>query len=109
MSLQAGAVGRYDDTGTPVLVVETLPEGLTIRTINPYPIQITGVSPEKFKEVEIHCSYAKEQWKRGKKWGIEGMIIVCDAHGTPANGEVYEVDEPSAVTARCQGPWPELT
>ncbi len=58
--------------------------------------------PETLVVVDVKCSYAKEKWKRGSKWGVEGMIIVCDIHDQPANIEVYEVDDVSSVTSLCQ-------
>lgn len=61
--------------------------------------------PGDLVKVTIVCSYAKQRWAAGEPFGIDGMIILCDTHKRPANGEVYDVDDPKTVTARCQGPW----
>lgn len=71
-----------------------------------YPYASTRLSHE-LVEVPIVCSYAEVKWKRGTPWGIDGMIVVCDIHKAPANGDIYDVDpgQEGTVMSRCQGPW----
>lgn len=55
--------------------------------------------------VPVSCSYEQVHWvPSGKRWGIDGAIIVCDVHGGPANTAVYEVDfgQEGSVKAWCQ-------
>lgn len=70
-------------------------------------IYLTTHAPSQLEVVTIVCSYAKEKWTRGKRFGFDGMVMLCDIHRVPANGEVYEVDfdKVASVTSRCQGPW----
>ena len=66
-------------------------------------VLIVREDPTHLIEVTPRCSYAKARWKRGTKWGIEGMIVVCDVHDMPAAAKVYDVDvnEITSVTDLC--------
>lgn len=50
-------------------------------------------------DAEEPCSYESRSWR---EWpGIDGWVLICDAHGHPAWGEVYQTP-PDAPSGPCQ-------